>query len=239
MTPRDRPVVPEPAHTTIHTGRIALPGDVAIPAKPHGGVVLAHAHELDPLDPDLTTSLFRAGLATLSLDLMTDAEETANRYPREPSSDATLMGRRLAGAIAWIASQPGLHERPIGLLGIDGAAAAALYAAAEPAQQVRAVVIRGGRPDLAWAVLPNLSCPTLLIVGSEDAAGLAAARAALERLNATSQLHVVLGAGATFDAPGARDEVRTVALRWLRTHLMPPAAAEDDQAAAEDEQWDH
>lgn len=231
MAPRELPVGPEPAHTTIHTARIALPGDIALPAEPLGTVVIAHARGAHPLDPDLTTALFRAGLASLSLDLLTDAEEAVDRYHRQPDTDATLMAARLEGAIAWITSLPEVHDRPIGLLGLESAAAAALRAAAARPQQVRAVVIRGGRPDLAAAVLPNVACPALLIAGSQDAAGLAAVRAALERLNASSAVHVVLGASASFDEPGAREEARTVALRWFRAHLTPP----DEQ----DEQWDH
>ncbi len=102
--------------------------------------------------------------------------------------------------------------------GASTGAAAALVAAARDLA-VRAVVSRGGRPDLAAGSLRDVRAPTLLIVGGADAAVLELNEAALAELRCEKRLEVVPGASHLFEEPGALEEVARLAARWFEIHL--------------------
>ena len=95
---------------------------------------------------------------------MTDSEEG----DRSKVFDIPLLAGRLIDAVHWIDRQPALSKQPLGLFGASTGAAAALQVAAELGVTVKAVVSRGGRPDLAGASLAQVRSPTLLIVGGDD-----------------------------------------------------------------------
>jgi putative phosphoribosyl transferase len=132
------------------------------------------------------------------------------------------------GAIDWLATDataaPGLHELPAGCFGASTGAAAALIAAAERPERVRAVVSRGGRPDLAADALPSVTAPTLLIVGGLDTQVLELNREAQARMTAETRLEIVPGAGHLFEEAGALAHVAALARDWFLRHL---AGAED------------
>ena len=94
---------------------------------------------------------------------------------------------------------------------------------------MRAIVSRGGRPDLAGAALPRVTAPTLLIVGGLDTQVIELNRMAYDRLQATKELVIVPGAGHLFEEPGTLDAVQHHAIRWFRRHLAGdhPAGEED------------
>ncbi len=85
---------------------------------------------------------------------------------------------------------------------------------------MRAVVSRGGRPDLAGDALPAVRAPTLLIVGGDDDVVIGLNELALKRLGAAEkQLVIVPGAGHLFEEPGKLDEVARLAADWFARHL--------------------
>ena len=91
---------------------------------------------------------------------------------------------------------------------------------------MRAVVSRGGRPDLAADRLPEVRAPTLLIVGGADAEVLELNRRAAALLRCPHDLAVVPGAGHLFTEPGALEQVAELAVGWFATHLGSTAAVE-------------
>lgn len=138
---------------------------------------------------------------------------------RDNVFDTALLARRLIQATAWLREQPGIQGMEFGYFGASTGAAAALWAAAEPAADVAAVVSRGGRPDLAGARLPEVKAPTLLVVGGRDHVVLDLNRQAAARLNCEHQLAVVPGATHLFEEPGTLESVTELATDWFSRHL--------------------
>ena len=135
--------------------------------------------------------------------------------------DIGLLARRLVGATDWLKQYPETSRLPIGYFGASTGAAAALVAAAERPEDVRAVVSRGGRPDLAGPALPLVLAPTLLIVGGNDVQVIELNRQAFAQLRCEQQLVIVPGATHLFEEPGALDEVARLARDWFVRHLVP------------------
>ncbi|MBO1418960.1 dienelactone hydrolase family protein, partial [Streptomyces sp. FH025] len=163
--------------------------------------------------------LNRAGLATLLFDLLTEEEA----FDRANVFDTSLLARRLTDATHWLRGRDDTGGLAVGYFGASTGAAAALWAAAEPDSPARAVVSRGGRPDLAGPRLPAVAAPTLLIVGGDDHVVLDLNQQAQARLRCESQLAVVPGATHLFEEPGTLEEVADLAARWFTAHLTPVA----------------
>jgi dienelactone hydrolase len=170
----------------------------------------------------VAAGLQRAGLATLLFDLLTAAEDEREARGARLRFDVALLGQRLAQALDWLAREPATAALPVGLFGASTGAAAALIAAQARAERVRAVVSRGGRPDLAGEALPRVRAPTLLIVGGADPLVLELNREALARLTCEKELAVVPGATHLFEEPGALERVGELARSWFLAHLAPP-----------------
>lgn len=211
------------AELDVEIGAKALPGDLGLPERPEGLVIFAHGSgsgRRSPRNRMVAGVLEKAGLATLLFDLLTPLEalDRANVF------DIDLLGHRLLEAIGWAQDEPRLRDLPLGLFGASTGAAAALVAAAEePA--VRAVVSRGGRPDLAGEALARVRAPTLLIVGGRDEPVVELNRAAARRLVAPHRLVIVPGATHLFEEPGALEHVADLARDWFVAHLAAPARA--------------
>ncbi|MCS6877922.1 MAG: dienelactone hydrolase family protein [Geminicoccaceae bacterium] len=203
----------------VEIGAKALPGDLAIPESARGIVVFAHgsgSSRRSPRNRMVARVLQEAGFATLLFDLLTPLEA----LDRTNVFDIALLGRRLLEAIGWAGKRPELRGAPLGCFGASTGAAAALVAAAEePA--VRAVVSRGGRPDLAGEALARVRAPVLLIVGERDEPVVELNRAAARRLSAPYRLVIVPGATHLFEEPGALEEVAALARDWFLEHLVP------------------
>ena len=210
----------------VGVDQVAVGGDLVRVPQAGGIVVFAHgsgSSRHSPRNRRVADHLQRAGFGTLLLDLLTADEEQLDLRSRELRFNIGLLGRRLVGAIDWLAARFGT-ELPIGLFGASTGAAAALVAAVARADRVAAVVSRGGRPDLAGSALERLTTPTLLIVGALDPQVLELNRRAAERLTCPHRLAVVPGAGHLFEEPGALDEVAGLAGAWFNTHLRQVAA---------------
>jgi pimeloyl-ACP methyl ester carboxylesterase len=108
----------------------------------------------------------------------------------------------------------------LGYFGASTGAAAALVAAAERPDGVRAIVSRGGRPDLAGPALARVRAPTLLIVGGNDFQVIELNRAACAELRAEKELVIVPGATHLFEEPGALEEVARLARDWFERYLV-------------------
>jgi predicted phosphoribosyltransferase/pimeloyl-ACP methyl ester carboxylesterase len=197
---------------------VSLPGELTLPAHAVGVVAFAHgsgSSRASPRNRAVARALNEAGLATLLLDLLTPLEERE----RTGVFDIPLLARRLIAAVRFLGQLIDTRELPLGCFGASTGAAAALLAAAELPGRVRAVVSRGGRPDLALERLADVRAPTLLIVGGEDRQVLELNRLAQERLRCVQRLAVIPGATHLFEEPGALDRVAQLAAQWLIAHL--------------------
>ena len=196
----------------VHEGMLALPSG----AK--GIVLFAHGSgsgRLSPRNNYVAGVLREHGVATLLFDLLTEAEDRIyeNRF------DIDLLTRRLLLATQWAGQQAATRELAIGYFGASTGAAAALKAAANLEPKIRAVVSRGGRPDLALDELPHVQAPTLLIVGGNDTAVIDLNRTAYRELRAEKELKIIPGATHLFEEPGTLEQVATAAARWFERHL--------------------
>ncbi len=203
----------------IMAGSVCLPGRLEMPENPTGIVLFAHGSgstRHSPRNRYVATVLEEAGIGTLLFDLLTPAEETS----RANVFDVELLAGRLTAATTWLRSDPGLSKLPIGYFGASTGAAAALWAAAEVDGPISAIVSRGGRPDLAGDRLPDVTAPTLLIVGSLDLVVLDLNRAAAARLTCEHELAIIEGATHLFEEPGTLVQAADAAARWFRLHLL-------------------
>ena len=203
---------------------IPIPGGsleamLEMPAHARGLIVFAHgagSSRLSPRNVRVAEYLRSTGeFGTLLFDLLTAEEDRSyeNRF------DIGLLTNRLVAAIEWARARPECGDCPIALFGASTGAAAALRAAASQPDVVKAVVSRGGRPDLAGDALARVRVPVLLIVGGADDAVITLNEQARRRLSARSELVVVPGATHLFEEPGTLDQVERETLAFLRTEL--------------------
>jgi dienelactone hydrolase len=206
----------------IHVGNEELHGDLVIPAAARALVLFAHgsgSSRHSPRNRYVAGVLQEAGLATLLIDLLTREEESIDLRTAELRFDIDLLAERLEKAIAWLTSTPATQTMAIGLFGASTGAAGALVAASRRPESVRAVVSRGGRPDLAGAALTQVQAPTLLIVGGADGPVISLNREALRHLRAVKRLEIVPHATHLFEEPGALEAVAMLARAWLLEYL--------------------
>jgi alpha-beta hydrolase superfamily lysophospholipase len=201
-----------PMDAEIHAGALGMPATVL------GLVLFAHgsgSSRLSARNTFVAEILRRRGLATLLFDLLTEAEDRIyeNRF------DIELLTHRLIAATHWVRSDPATRDLPLGYFGASTGAAAALKAAAVLEEEIRAVVSRGGRPDLAAPDLSRVRAATLLIVGGADDVVLELNRAAYRELGSVKELMIVPGATHLFEEPGALGEVARAAAVWFEKHL--------------------
>lgn len=214
--------------TTIELGKMTLRADLEVPARAIRLILFAHgagSSRRSPRDQHVAYRLRERGFATLLFDLASD-EETQREAPDAPQRyDLDLMAHRLISATDWVALDPGLAAMPLGYFGSSTGAAVAMIAAALRPGAVRAVVCRGGRPDLAGELLHHGRAPTLFVVGGEDAHVLELNRAAQRQVVQPNRLEVLPGVGHLFEEPGALDELSRLAGDWFMTWLerTPPA----------------
>lgn len=202
---------------------VHLHGDLVVPPFARGLVIFAHGSgsgRHSPRNRTVARHLNVRGLATLLLDLLQAHEEG----DRRKVFDISLLAGRLAAATGWAAEEPSVRDLPLCLFGASTGAAVALLEAARPGERIAAVVSRGGRPDLAMTLLPQVTVPVLLIVGSLDEEVLALNEAALARLGGKRQLDVIPGASHLFEEPGALEWVAQLAGDWFLRYL--PASGE-------------
>jgi dienelactone hydrolase len=211
-----------PRPVRLDIAGVALNGDLGVPADAHGLVVFAHgsgSSRHSARNRAVAESLQHAHLATLLLDLLTEQEDAVDERTAQFRFDIPLLGERVIAALDWAQVHPQTSSLSLGLFGASTGAAAALIAAAKRPALVRAVVSRGGRPDLADASLELVTAPTLLIVGGLDRVVIDLNRQALAHLTAPKELQIVPGATHLFEEPGALQRVSQLAGDWFTRYL--------------------
>ena len=196
-------------------------GDLRLPGDPLGLVVFAHgsgSSRHSPRNRMVATHRNEAGFGTLLIDLLTTGEEAVDVRTAELRFDIALLAERLHAASEAAAAEPRTRDLGLGYFGASTGAAAALMAAAERPERVRAIVSRGGRPDLAGDALPLVTAPTLLIVGGVDTAVIGMNRAAADRMRCEREIAIVPGATHLFEEPGTLEEVARLAAGWFEQH---------------------
>lgn len=212
----------EQSEVIIDAGGVGLLGNLVVPARARGMVVFAHgsgSSRFSRRNQFVAESLNERDLGTLLFDLLTPEENRVDQLTRQLRFDIDLLRARLCHTLDWVGRQPACQGLPIGLFGASTGAAAAIAAAAERPQAVRAVVSRGGRPDLAGDALPRLQAPVLLIVGGDDEAVIAINMTAARAMRAEHRLEVVPAATHLFEEPGKLEEVARLAGDWFSQRL--------------------
>lgn len=210
---------PQEHSVKITKGKLVLEGILSLPISTHGIVVFAHGSgsgRWSPRNSFVARHLQQDGLATLLLDLLTEEEAE----DRRKVFDINLLADRLLLAKGWLETEPRTRNMGIGYFGASTGAGAALQAAAREPSKVKAVVSRGGRPDLAEPYLPSVAAPTLLIVGGHDEPVIEMNRTAYDLLTCEKKLVIVPGATHLFEEPSTLEQVAEHAGRWFQRYLQ-------------------
>lgn len=203
---------------SVRAGPAVLRGHLFMPRASSRLVLFAHgsgSSRLSPRNQFVAEVLNRAGLGTLLFDLLTPEEE----QDRRNVFDIELLAGRLGAATEWARREVTGRDLAVGYFGASTGAGAALWAAAEPDSPVRAVVSRGGRPDLAGPRLASVRAATLLIVGGDDAVVLDLNREARARMRCETELAVVPHATHLFEEAGTLERASELARDWFLRHL--------------------
>lgn len=207
----------------INYEKVKLNGLLYIPHHVKGIVIFAHgsgSSRLSPRNQHIAHELQHAKFATLLFDLLSEEEDIIDTQTMIYRFDIPLLASRLIAATTWIHANLALHALPIGYLGASTGGGAALVAAAHEKERVKAVVSRGGRPDLALQALADVTAATLLIVGGEDHTVITLNEAAYSTLHCQKKLEIVPGATHLFEEPGKLDEVTHLAKAWFERYLV-------------------
>jgi pimeloyl-ACP methyl ester carboxylesterase len=205
-------------HVHIPVGSVSLGARLTVPVHADSLVMFAHgsgSSRFSPRNNFVADVLAAHGFAVLLMDLLTPGEDLShkNRFNIE------LLATRLISARHWLDEQDLLHDFSIGMFGASTGAAGALRVAARLGNEIKAVVCRGGRPDLAGEDLIRVHAPTLLIVGANDPATLELNQGALEKLTSIKRLEIVPGATHLFEEPNALEQVAYLANAWFKKYL--------------------
>lgn len=202
----------------------ALSGFLLQPQNARGLVLFAHgggSNRFSRRNRAVAEILHRARIATLLFDLLTPPEQETDQQSQELRFEMPLLTGRVIRAVDWALTDERTAGLPLGLFGSGTGAAAAVGAAAERRREVRAVVCRGGRLDLASGALSQVFAPTLLIVGSLDPEVLRINRDAAKEMPARPRLEIIPRATHLFEEAGKLDEVGFLSRDWFLRHLAP------------------
>jgi putative phosphoribosyl transferase len=206
----------------VDAAGVALEGNLLIPERATGLVLFAHgsgSSRFSSRNRYVAQVLRDGGLATLLIDLLTPDEEFVDTRTAHLRFDIAMLAKRLVGATLWLGAQPETKNLHVGLFGASTGGGAALVAAAEIPDRIKAVVSRGGRPDLAGAALPRVKAPTLLIVGGDDTPVIRMNQDAYDQMNAERRMEIVPGATHLFEEPGTLEQVARLARDWFTKYL--------------------
>lgn len=213
---------PQRELVTITAGEARLEGELEIPHGAQGVVLFAHgsgSSRYSPRNRYVAQIIRDVGLATLLFDLLTYEEEQEDIQNGSLRFNIELLAERLLGATRWLEKREETRDLQQGYFGSSTGGAAALMAAAEAGERVGAVVSRGGRPDLAGDSLPNVKCPTLLIVGGLDDIVIHLNGDALSKLQCVKELKIIPGATHLFEESGKLEQVAQFSAAWFAKYL--------------------
>lgn len=201
----------------------ALRGDLIIPESARGLVLFAHGSgsgRKSSRNRYVASVLQQHRIATLLFDLLTEQEEIVDARTGHIRFDISLLGNRLIQVTDWLrVTKLKDANTALGYFGASTGAAAALIAAAHFGDSISAVVSRGGRPDLADRALPEVTAPTLLIVGGHDYPVIEMNSTALAQLRCVKRMEIVPGATHLFEEPGTLEAVSALAANWFVRHF--------------------
>ena len=203
----------------IPVNSVSLEGSLIIPKDSKALVIFVHgsgSSRHSPRNNYVAKVLREAGLATLLFDLLTEEEDIVY----ETRFNIPFLTKRIKTVTKWLTEQKSTKNLKMGYFGASTGAAAALVAAAELSSRIKAIVSRGGRPDLAMEHLSKVKSPTLLIVGGNDLEVLAMNQVALEKLTTVKKLEIVPKATHLFEEPGTLEEVAHLAAKWFKQYLI-------------------
>lgn len=218
---RSRPV-------TVFIRGAEIHAELTVPDDAQGLVILAlpcGGSRTNPRHQHVACVLNDAGFATLFCDLLSPEEQLLSDITGEFRYDVQLLSQRLTGVTDWCASQPEIRDLPVGYLGVGAGAAASFLSAAQRPHVARAIVVRGGRLDLAWSSLGRVRAPVLLVAGEHDDALRAAYEVYLPSIAAPEKrVLVVPRAGPLFCEATTLDQFAEHAARWFTDYV--PLSAE-------------
>jgi putative phosphoribosyl transferase len=204
---------------SIPSGTVMLEGVLELPPTASGVVVFSHGSgsgRHSPRNRYVAQELRSAGLGTMLLDLLTPDED----QDYEMRFDIDLLTERLGDAVRFVREHESTRLLPVGVFGASTGAASALRVAAAMPEDVKAVVSRGGRPDLTGdETLRKVRAPTLLIVGARDHEVIELNESSHALLSCVRTIAIVRGATHLFEEPGALEEVARLATDWFVRHL--------------------
>lgn len=206
----------------IIVDRVMIEGNLQIPSYAKGLVLFAHgsgSSRHSPRNKTVAMELQEGGLATLLLDLLTPEEEIVDNRSWQYRFDIDLLANRIIGAVDWLTEKEQTRMLNIGIFGSSTGAAAAFIAAAKRPDEIKAIVSRGGKSDLAVNALPKVKAPTLFIAGEKDTNILQMNRESMKLLNVENRLEIIPGATHLFVELGALKSVAVLAGKWLRKFL--------------------
>lgn len=202
----------------IQIDGIILKGNLVIPKNSIGLVIFSHgsgSSRLSPRNNFVAEVLQKNDLATLLFDLLTEDEDRVykNRF------DIDLLTLRLIDVTQWVQQQKETKNLSLGYFGASTGAASALRAAAFYEKTIKAVVSRGGRPDLALNDINKITAATLLIVGGNDEVVIELNEKAYQKLQCQRKLEIIPNASHLFEEPGKLNEVAQISANWFATYL--------------------
>jgi len=206
----------------VEVDSVQLDGYLSVPTAASGVVLFAHgsgSSRHSPRNRAVADLLNESGLATLLIDLLTEDEQEVDLQTAHLRFNIPFLAKRLVGLTAWLGRQQEAAGLSIGHFGASTGAAAALVAAADLPRSVRAVVSRGGRPDLAGDALARVEAPTLMIVGGADPVVLDLNRRAMAQMRCETKLEIIPGATHLFEEPGTLGKAARLARDWFLDKL--------------------
>ena len=217
-----RKAVEEEKPVKISVDKATIEGNLVVPQGAKGVVLFAHGSgsgRFSPRNQYVAKVLNKAGIATFLIDLLTKEEEEIDMQTAQFRFDIDLLAHRLIGATEWLKKNPTTKNLAFGYFGASTGAAAALIAAAKLPEDIKAVVSRGGRPDLALEHIPRLKAPTLFIVGGNDTVVIELNKKAMKNFPAEKKLEIVRGASHLFEETGKLKEAAKLATNWFAKYL--------------------
>ncbi len=203
---------------TIKTDSVNLSGILVVPEYAKGIIIFVHgsgSSRYSPRNQQVAKILQEKGFATLLFDLLSPEEDKiyGNRF------DINLLTGRLIEVSSWIMQSPQTTGLAIGFFGASTGAASALKAAALLGPVIKAVVSRGGRPDLAMPFLEKVNAATLLVIGERDKLVLQLNDQAYQNLFGIKKMELIPNATHLFPEEGKLEEVAELAAEWFQKYL--------------------
>lgn len=206
----------------IISDQVILNGILQLPQDPRGIILFAHgsgSSRFSPRNQYIARELQNAHFATLLFDLLTNEEDEIDTVTAQYRFDIKFLANRLRSATKFIMQTQELNHLPIGYFGASTGGGAALVAASRMVKEIKAVVSRGGRPDLAGESLQYVAAPTLLIVGGDDGVVINLNQEAMVKMHCAKKLEIIPGASHLFEEPGALEAVAKLAVKWFEKYL--------------------